>query len=104
LTVVTWNWGTNTGYDTGVSVADGKWHQVVLTYQSGVASGSVLYVDEHQVGSPTTVTVANQSNDALIGSGSTGGVEYFNGSIDDVAFGPTALTAAQVAAEYTAAW
>jgi hypothetical protein len=44
----------------------------------------------------TLCAAANQSNDALIGSGSTSGVEYSTGDIDDVAFYPNVLTKAQV--------
>jgi hypothetical protein len=100
--LVTYDWSTNTEHSSGVDVANGSWHQVVLTYQSGVENGTTLYVD----GSPvltTTITAENQSNDALIGSGSTSGVEYFNGDIDDVAFYPTILTPTQVQLHYRGA-
>jgi len=99
--LVTYDWSTGTEHDSGVSVADGHWHQVVLAYQSGVGNGTTLYVDGSPVAT-VTITVQNQANDALIGSGSTTGVEYFNGGIDDVAFYPNVLTAPQVAQLYAA--
>lgn len=100
--LVTYDWGTNTERSSGHFIADGNWHQVVLTYQSGVENGTTLYVD----GSPvltTTITAENQSNDALIGSGDTSGIEYFAGNIDDVAYYPEVLTPAQVGTSYAAA-
>jgi hypothetical protein len=100
--LVTYDWSTNTEHNSGIDVADGQWHQVALTYQSGVENGTTLYVDGAPVAT-TTITTANQSNDALIGSGSTSGVEYFAGNIDDVAFYPNILTGSQVAQLYGAA-
>jgi hypothetical protein len=100
--LVTYDWSTNTEHDSGVSVADGHWHQVALTYQSGVQNGTTLYVDGTPVAT-TTITAQNQANDALIGSGSTAGVEYFDGDIDDVTFYPNVLTGAQLARLYGAA-
>lgn len=101
--LVTYDWSTNTEHDTGVTVADGAWHQVAISYQSGVTNGTKLYVDGVQAGSATTITVANQANDALIGSGDTTGVEYFGGAIDEVAFYPSALSAGRIAAQYAGA-
>jgi hypothetical protein len=60
-------WSTNTEHNSGIDVADGHWHQVALTYQSVVENGTTLYVDGVPVAT-TTITAANQSNDALTGS------------------------------------
>ena len=83
-------------------MADGHWHHVALTYQSGAENGTTLYVDGTPVAT-TTITTANQANDALISSGSTAGVEYFSGDIDDVTFYPNILTKTQLSQLYAAA-
>ena len=99
--LVTYDWATGTEHASGVSVADGNWHHVAVTYQSGVTNGTTLYVDGTAV-LTTTITFQNNTNDALIGSGSTTGVEYFAGTIDEVAFYPYPLSAGQVAAQRSA--
>lgn len=101
LTTFDWSTGTRHVYSTA-SVANNAWHQVVLTYQSGVENGTTLYLDGEPV-LKTTITTQNQSNDALIGSGSTSGVEYFNGDIGDVSFYPNVLSPAQVLTQYQGA-
>jgi fibronectin type 3 domain-containing protein len=88
------------------SYNDGAWHQVVATQGSG---GMSLYVDGVKVGSNPTTT--NQSyegywrvgEDNLNSWPSQPTSSFFQGSIDDPSVYNSALTPAQVAAQYTAA-
>ncbi len=79
---------------------DGKWHQVNATLSS---AGMMLYVDGKLVASNATTTTAQQfsgywrvGGDTLSGWTSAPTSNFFNGSIDEVAIYPTALTAAQI--------
>lgn len=86
---------------TGVSVADGAWHHVVMTFQSGVANGTVLYVDG-QSKLTTTMTVSNQSSPLVMGATSTTPGDPLNGTIDEVKVYSRALSSTEVANAYTA--
>jgi trimeric autotransporter adhesin len=65
-------------------------------------SGMALYVDGRLIGTNTGTTVGQQySGYWRVGGDSTwSGAQYLNGSIDDVAVYPTALTLAQVRKQY----
>jgi large repetitive protein len=101
----TYNGGTDI-IQTPTSYNDGAWHQVVATQG---AAGMALYVDGRKVG--TNPTTTNQSyngfwrvgEDNLNGWPSQPTSNFFQGAIDDVSVDNTALTPAQVAAQYTAA-
>lgn len=75
-----------------VNPADGDWHHLVVTFQSGVANGTTIYFDGRPV-AVTTMTVVTQSQPLYI-SGSTlgGGSEYVAGLIDEVAVYNTILS------------
>jgi FtsP/CotA-like multicopper oxidase with cupredoxin domain len=98
--LVTYDWTTGTVQDSGVAINDGLTHHVVMTYQDGVAGGSQLYVDGVAAGAAFTYNISNQSSAMTIGAGSAGGGQTFNGTIDEAAFYPTVLSAAQVQADY----
>ncbi len=85
---------TNTAYN------DGAWHHVVGTMSS---SGVVLYVDGKKIGSNTGTSVAQPYTGywRIGGDSAWNGNPYFQGSIDDVAIYPTALTLAQVQKHYS---
>ncbi len=104
-----WDWGGNTFRTTGVNVADGTWHHVVATFQSGVSNGTKVYLDGSLV-LTTTITVSNQNSPLWIGAcvrsingGCDSGDETFGGTIDDVAVYDSVLSQAQVQAHYDAA-
>ena len=99
-------WGFGGGNDKVFTLAsavnNGAWHQVVLTYNG---TSLTLYVDG--VARPTQAATRNTAMDAYgfgIGAvirpndGNSGG--FFNGSIDEVSFYTSALTAQQVADHY----
>src|SRR5262249_36688176 len=61
----TYDWGSNTERDSGALIADGNWHHVAVTFQSGVTGGTVLYVDG-TARLTTKITVADQAHNAII--------------------------------------
>ncbi len=84
---------------------DGKWHHVVAELSS---AGMALYMDGKKVGANTSVTSAQDyqgywrvGGDNISGWTNQPSSFYFNGSIDEVAIYPTALTGAQVRDHYT---
>lgn len=98
----TYDWSTSTASDTGVSVADGAWHHVALTFQLGVTNGTQVYVDGALVLTTTIAAAANQAHDAVIGAGSTDPAELFPGTLDEVAFYDRVLSPGEVAAHRAA--
>src|SRR6201999_1080197 len=98
-----YDWGADAERDSGVTIADGRWHHVVETFHNGMANGTKLYVDG-TLALSTTITVGNETHDALISSGSSETpTQFFPGSLDEVAYYGTALSAARVQAHYDAA-
>ena len=76
-----YDYSASTFRSTSIAVADGQWHHVAFTFQSGISGGTVVYLD----GGPrltTTMTVQSQGSNARIGS--AGATQYFTGSIDEV--------------------
>jgi len=61
------DWNTNTEYSSNFNIADGKWHHLVLAFQSGVVNGSSLYIDG-DLKLTYSMTVRNQLSDIYIGS------------------------------------
>jgi prepilin-type N-terminal cleavage/methylation domain-containing protein len=72
--------GSNS-YDTGISVADGKWHHIVVT-RSGASLS--FYIDSVFKGKDTTGTDGVRDDDIEIGRALWSGSLYFSGLIDDV--------------------
>jgi PKD repeat protein len=85
--------------DTGTPSTTG-WTHLAMT-----RSGSLLtlYVNGRSVAT-ATVTGATNSSTGLFAIGRTGSstTDYFNGSVDEVAFYPTALSSSRIFAHYTA--
>ena len=83
------------------SLADGRWHHLVGTYDG---TQVCLYVDGHSAGTCTTAAPIYYQQD-LIAIGRDGGYSgaYFAGTIADVAIYPAALSAQRVQAHYQAA-
>jgi hypothetical protein len=89
----------------GTGYNDGQWHHVVGTLDS--SAGMKLYVDGNLVGTDTNTTSAQGysgywrvGGDNLGGWSSQPSSNDFNGSIDEAAVYPDALSAAQVAEHY----
>jgi hypothetical protein len=97
----TYDWTTATRRTTAINIADGAWHHVAMTYRSGVANGTVVYLDGQPV-LTTTITISDQIHPFLIGSGETTGIQRITGSVDEAAFYNTVLTADRIAAHHRA--
>lgn len=93
-----YDWGGGGFRSTGVNLADGAWHLVGMTFQSGVGSGTVLYIDGNPV-LTTTMSVFNQNNNFEIGSNM--GTQNFFGWIDDVRVYTRILSATEIANIYS---
>ncbi|WP_304412825.1 PKD domain-containing protein [Cellulomonas sp. HZM] len=94
LTFGVWTGQTNT-ITTPQAYNDGAWHQVVATQSS---DGMKLYVDGALRGTnPQTAAQAYTGYWRIGGDTTWGPQPWFNGSLDEAAVYPTALTAAQVA-------
>jgi hypothetical protein len=99
--------GSATTVASPLSYNNGAWHQAVATLS---ATGMGLYVDGNLVASNAMVTTAMSASsgylriayDNLSGWPSPPTSRFFSGTLDDVAFYSTALSAAQVAAQHQA--
>ncbi len=92
--------GASVCASTTPSVADGSWHHIAATLDSGTTDGSVIYVDGIEQ-KTCTWTPVNQTGQPAIGASSTGSwANYFNGQIDNVKVFDRVLTADEVKAEY----
>lgn len=89
------------------TVADGKWHHLVLTYNgSSKAAGVTFYVDGKPVAdtiADDTLTASSVENNSLYLGSRANSALFFNGSMADVAIYPGALSSAQVGVHYAAA-
>jgi hypothetical protein len=81
------------------TITDTNWHHVVATKSGATVA---LYIDGVDVtGTVTNATIATLTTTALIGARHIATPdEFFNGSIDEVALYPTALSAAKVLFHY----
>jgi YD repeat-containing protein len=92
----------------GPLVNDGKWHHAVL---AAGTSSQTLYLDGNAVGTLSGALVDQNTANVYVGAGESDGgwpfhptntLGYFPGSIAEVAFYRSQLSAAEVAAHYTA--
>lgn len=94
----TGNGTTSQILDSTGAITDTSWHHVVATFASGAMK---MYVDN---GAPATATAPFTTvvtNTATLDIGRSATSNYFNGSLDEIALYPTALTANQVGSHYT---
>ncbi|HKT02025.1 MAG TPA: LamG-like jellyroll fold domain-containing protein [Rugosimonospora sp.] len=98
--VVVRGWGDDLTFPTPVSLLDGAWHHVAVTYSGGTA---YAYLDGLSLGAKRFQnTVDTTEGTALyVGSGHLGYDPYVGG-LDEVAVYPTALSAARIAAHFAA--
>lgn len=112
LTVYDWqggSYGALGARSTGKDLADGQWHHVVMTFQSGVSDGTKVYADGVALSFPSTglfttsmtvVPTTGQDNALLIGSNLNS--QYFNGIIDEPTVYNQILTQTEVQNIYLA--
>jgi hypothetical protein len=93
---------TNSNFTSTRDLADGVWHHVVMTWDSGGAARS--YVDGvlDTTAAGTTARTVSVPYAAGIAFDPAGPGTNWNGSLDDIAIYPTVLTPAQIAAHYAA--
>ena len=85
---------------TGINLADGNWHFVGFTFQSGVTDGTKLYIDS-QLKLTTTLTISNQNEGVAIGAGvNPASAQFFTGLIDEVRIYSQALSLAEIQKHY----
>jgi hypothetical protein len=100
--ILNYNWGGpangDYGKEAGGDIADGAWHHVAVTYDSGTSTKH-LYFDGVELGSGLVVTndLIVQGINFRIGTDRNGG-NSFNGLIDDVRVYSDAQSASQIAA------
>jgi hypothetical protein len=98
-----YDWTSATTCSDTATIADGSWHHIAVTLNSGVSNGSILYVD----GAPKktcTWTPLSQTGYVAIGAVQTGAstyTEYFTGSIDHTKVFNRILTDDELLAEYS---
>lgn len=98
--LITYDYGASVDRSTGRNIADGLWHHVVLDVNSGVTSGSTIYIDGVSV-LAFTCTVASHATALDVAAYSS--ANFMAGSVDECAFYGAPLGATRVAAHYAAA-
>ncbi len=78
-----YDWGGNGWQSSGVNVADDTWHMLCLTFQSGVANGTTLYVDG-VAEATATMTVTDQGAPLVFGAGSNTAGQPYSGLLDEI--------------------
>ncbi len=97
---VIYDWGGGGEKSTNVNLADSQWHHVVVTFQSGVTNGTILYIDGG-VKLTTSMSVSGQSVGLVAGSGGDpANGQDFIGSIDEVRVSNAVRTSSWIATEY----
>lgn len=98
-----YDWNTSTTCTApSPSVTDGAWHHVAATLSSGVANGSIIYVDGIQQQTCTWTPTSQNGQPGLGASKAASWQQYFNGQIDTVKVYNRILSASEVKAEYDA--
>jgi hypothetical protein len=98
--IVVVGYGDDRTFTAGHTTADGAWHHVVVTYDGTTLAA---YLDGQPIGSHRFAAALNTLNRSglVIGADFQGSAPFY-GSLDELAVYPTALTASQVAAHFTA--
>ena len=95
-----YDWNVSTFRNSSINVADGKWHHVAMTFISGSAGNTVLYVDGVPVAN-TDCTISSQVQGIAIGAGGNPGtIQQINGAIDEVRVYSRVLSAAEIRLHY----
>jgi hypothetical protein len=62
-----YDWSIPRSNDTGINLADNTWKYIAFSFQSGVANGTVLYLNGSGI-LTTTYTISNNLNNLFLGS------------------------------------
>ena len=97
--LIAYDWGGAAIRNTAINIADGGVHHVVMSFQSGVGSGTEIYLDGVSV-LTTTITIGDQTLNFRAASGGSG--QETAATIDEVAVYDYVLSPAKVLAHYNA--
>jgi hypothetical protein len=100
--VIVSGWGDDLTFATTSAINNGSWHFLVVTANG---TSATVYVDGTAIGTqtfPVTLDTLAAPQGFEVGSGEQGCCGYFSGDLADIAVFPSALTAAQVTAQYKA--
>lgn len=95
-----WANSPGTSRSTSIRVDDGMVHHAVLTFQSGSANGTLVYLDGKLV-LTTTITVTSSALGLRIGTDASG-TQCVAGTVDDVAVYSTLLSPVRIRTHYLA--
>jgi hypothetical protein len=104
--LVTYDWGNGQTRSTGNNIANGNWHNVVLTFTNnvGTPSNNALVYLNGSLRLTTTIKVQTNIENLELGRGGTSGggpgVQQLNGSIAAASVYSTILTATEVLQNY----
>jgi filamentous hemagglutinin family protein len=82
------------------NLADGTWHNGVVTISSGATATYTVYIDGTQVAQGTSSSAVDSGYHLTIGADQQGALGYFNGLVDDVRVFNNVLSANDVAELY----
>jgi len=99
--LVAYDWGGNQTRSTGINIADNTWKNVVMTYQSGVNDGTIIYLNGVSV-LTTTITISNFPTDYLFGGAEANAGQYAACQISSFNMYSRVLTAQEVLQNYHA--
>ena len=95
-----YDWSIPRTNSTGINLADGNWKHVSLTFRSGVASGTIVYLNGSGI-LTTTYTISNNLNNLFVGSEQNAN-QNANCNISQVQVYNRALSASEILQNYNA--
>ena len=98
--LIAYDWGADAARSTGINIADNTWKNVVLTYQSGVSNGTIIYLNGVSV-LTSTITIVNQTSN-MFGGAEANANQYASCLISSFNMYNRALTAQEVLQNYNA--
>jgi hypothetical protein len=98
--LVAYDWTADTPRSTNINIADNNWKNVVLTYQSGVSNGTLVYINGVSV-LTTIITIQNQTGN-LFGGAEANANQFASCQVSSFKMYSRALTAAEVLQNYNA--
>jgi hypothetical protein len=98
--LVAYDWGANTTRSTSINIADNTWKNVVMTYQSGVSSGTIIYLNGVSI-LTTTITISDQTSN-LFGGAEANASQFASCQISSLNMYNRALAASEVLQNYNA--
>ena len=96
--LVTFDWGTGATRSTGLNISDNTWKNVVMTYQSGVNNGTIIYLNGVSV-LTTLITISSQTSNLFGGAEANAG-QYAACQISSFNMYSRVLTAQEVLQNY----